>query len=134
MYVVQSSPTLLSVTGIEWEYLLQQKKGGERHDVEPEDKSRVQCFSFGWRKGLAESMRKGFLETDTALLKSAEILLQAAVRGGLIDSLICCALQYFSNRDLFRLSKSCYCFGFANKYGNSILFIYLFISVKLVKH
>lgn len=47
MYVVQSSPTLLSVTGIEREYLLQQKKGGERHDVEPEDKSRVQCF-FVW--------------------------------------------------------------------------------------
>lgn len=56
MYVVQSSPTLLSVTGKEREYLLQQKEGGERHDVEPEDKSRVQCFSFGWGGGLAESM------------------------------------------------------------------------------
>lgn len=69
MYVVQSSPTLLSVTGIEREYLLQQKEGGERHDVEPEDKSRVQCFSSGWGGGLAESMRKGFLETDAVLIE-----------------------------------------------------------------
>lgn len=124
MYVVQSSPALLSVTGIEREYLLQQKEGGERHDVEPADKSRVQCFSFGWGGGLAESMRKGFLETDIALI---EIPLQAAVRDGLIGSLICCALQYLSNTDLFCLSKSWYCFGFANKYGKTILCIYLFI-------
>lgn len=54
--MVQSSPTLLSVTGIEREYLLQQKEGGERHDVEPEDKSRLQCFSFRLGEGLAESM------------------------------------------------------------------------------
>lgn len=66
-----------------------------------------------------------FLRDWQLSLKSAEILLQAAVRGGLIESLICCALQYFSNTDLFHISKSCYCFGFANKYGNSILFIYL---------
>lgn len=125
MYVVQSSPTLLSVTGIEREYLLQQKEGGERHDVEPEDKSRVQRFSFGWRGGFAESMRRGFLDMTQLSLKSVEILLQAAVRGGLIGSLICCALQCFSNTDLFHLSKSCYFFGFANKYGNNILFIYL---------
>jgi len=69
MYVVQSSPTLLSVAGIEREYLLQQKEGGERHDVKPEDKSRVQCFSFGWGRGLAESMHEDFLETDAALIE-----------------------------------------------------------------
>lgn len=39
-------------------------------------------------------------------LKSVEILLQAAVRGGLIGSLLYCALQYFSNADLFHLSKA----------------------------
>lgn len=40
--MVQSSPTLLSVTGLAREYLLQEE--GQRHNVETEDKSRVQLF------------------------------------------------------------------------------------------
>lgn len=51
MYVVQSSPTLLSVTGIEREYLLQQKEGGERHDVEPEDRAEFSVFHLGGEEG-----------------------------------------------------------------------------------
>ena len=45
MSVVQSSPTLLSVTGLAREYLLQEEEG-QRHNVETEDKSRVQLFFF----------------------------------------------------------------------------------------
>lgn len=43
--MVQSSPTLLSVTGLAREYLLQEEEG-QRHDVETEDKSRVQLSFF----------------------------------------------------------------------------------------
>lgn len=43
--MVQSSPTLLSVTGLAREYLLQEEEG-QRHNVETEDKSRVQLFFF----------------------------------------------------------------------------------------
>lgn len=65
-------------------------------------------------------------------LKLVDIQLQAAVRAGLIGSLIYCALQYFSNADLFHLSKSSYWLGFANKHGNNpFLFIYF---RELVKH
>lgn len=41
--MVQSSPTLLSATGLVREYLLQEEEG-QRHDVETEDKSRVQLL------------------------------------------------------------------------------------------
>lgn len=51
MYVVQSSPTLLSVTGIEREYLLQQKEGGERHDVESEDEQSSVFLRLGGEEG-----------------------------------------------------------------------------------
>lgn len=43
--MVQSSPTLLSVTGPAREYLLQEEQG-QRHGVEAEDKSRVQLIFF----------------------------------------------------------------------------------------
>lgn len=42
---MQSSPTLLSATGLAREYLLQEE-AGQRHDVETEDKSRVQLLLF----------------------------------------------------------------------------------------
>lgn len=41
---MQSSPTLLSATGLAREYLLQEE-AGQRHDVETEDRSRVQLLS-----------------------------------------------------------------------------------------
>jgi hypothetical protein len=48
--VVQSSPTLLSATGLAREYLLQEE-AGQRHDVETEDKSRVQLLLLFFPSG-----------------------------------------------------------------------------------
>ena len=45
MSMVRSSRTLLSVTGLAREYLLQEEEG-QGHNVETEDKSRVQLFFF----------------------------------------------------------------------------------------
>lgn len=96
-------------------------------------KTRAEFSVF--RLGEEEGQQRACIKVSQRLmqlsLKSVEILLQAAVRGGLIGSLIYCALQYFSNADLFHLSKSSYWFGFANKHGNNlILFIYFCEPVK----
>jgi hypothetical protein len=45
--MVQSSRTLLSAAGLAREYLLQEE-AGQRHDVETQDKSRVQLFFFSY--------------------------------------------------------------------------------------